>query len=109
MARVLGDRRWFKGDFFFFFALSTGSAKCAGVSVLMRLVMTTVLPDDRVQKCQARWLQTDGDSCLNLTREDWTRPNLRRLDQTRPGDLKTQEDIREKPVMTGDFCLNQTK
>ncbi|KAI8516181.1 hypothetical protein Bbelb_069940 [Branchiostoma belcheri] len=43
--------------------------------------------DDRC----TRWLLTDGDSCLNPTREDWTRPDLAGLDQTRPGDLRTSK------------------
>ncbi|KAI8516010.1 hypothetical protein Bbelb_068230 [Branchiostoma belcheri] len=42
------------------------------------------------------WLLTDADSCLNLTREDWTRPDLRRLDQTRPGDLKTPDEYQRR-------------
>ncbi|KAI8496997.1 hypothetical protein Bbelb_249460 [Branchiostoma belcheri] len=66
---------------------------------------------------------SSGDSCLNLTREDWTRPddlkteevwnissgdsclNLTREDWTRPDDLKTQEEYQLTAVM----ILNPTR
>ncbi|KAI8515943.1 hypothetical protein Bbelb_067560 [Branchiostoma belcheri] len=56
-----------------------------------------------------RWLLTDGDSCLNLTRRlDQIRPGdlktpdeyQRRLDQIRPGDLKAPEEYQ----VAADWC-----
>ncbi|KAI8506716.1 hypothetical protein Bbelb_151570 [Branchiostoma belcheri] len=61
----------------------------------MRLVMTEAAGD----QIREYWASSE-DSCLNLTRLDWTRPDdletqekyQRRLDQTRPGDLKTPDE-----------------
>ncbi|KAI8495517.1 hypothetical protein Bbelb_269720 [Branchiostoma belcheri] len=48
--------------------------------------------NDRNVRCSS------GKFFINLTREDWTRS----------GDLKTDDDS-QKPVMTVDFCVNQTR
>ncbi|KAI8516062.1 hypothetical protein Bbelb_068750 [Branchiostoma belcheri] len=68
----------------------------------MRLVMTEAPGDTKV----SGQLTRPGDL---KTPDEYQR----RLDQTKSGDLKGQEQDdsihREKPVMTGDFCLNQTK
>ncbi|KAI8516154.1 hypothetical protein Bbelb_069670 [Branchiostoma belcheri] len=71
------------------------------------VVRTTKVGPDLVILKIPKKICSSEDSCLNLTREDWTRPGdsddlkipkeyQRRLDQTRPGDLKTPEEYQRR-------------